>query len=297
MKQYPVYFHTCANGETIAYRKAGQQGPVVVLVHGNMSSSVHWQTTMEQLENDFQLIVPDMRGFGDSSYNHELNSLLDFGSDLLDLLNALNIESCSLVGWSTGGGVVLEMAAELKEKVKKVILLDSVGLTGYPMYKKDAGYQPILTELLTTKEDIAKDPVQVLPIVAAYANRDKNLLKMIWNAVIYNMNQPNEEDYDLYLEAMLKQRNIVDVDYGLVVFNMTHDHNGVVAGSGRMDLITADIVILHGEKDLVVPLLFAQDMKNRFGDRAELILFENAGHSVITDDLDLFINTLKEKLV
>jgi hypothetical protein len=38
-------------------------------------------------------------------------------------------------------------------------------------------YQPILTELLTTKEDIAKDPVQVLPIVAAYANRDKNMLK------------------------------------------------------------------------------------------------------------------------
>jgi 2-hydroxy-6-oxonona-2,4-dienedioate hydrolase len=296
MKQYPIQFHTCANGETIAYRTAGVKGPVVVLVHGNMSSSVHWQTTMEHLENDFQLIVPDMRGFGDSSYNSELNSLLDFGSDLLDLLTALKVESCSLVGWSTGGGVVLEMAAELKEKVKKVILLDSVGLTGYPMFKKDASYQPILTELLTTKEEIAKDPVQVLPIVAAYANRDKNMLKAIWNAVIYNMNQPNEEDYDLYLEAMLKQRNIVDVDYGLVVFNMTHDHNGVVAGSGRMDLITADIVILHGEKDMVVPVMYAHDMKKRFGDKAELVLFENAGHSVITDDLNLFVSTLKEKL-
>ena len=297
MKQYPVHIHTCANGETIAYRKAGTQGPVVVLVHGNMSSSVHWQTTMEHLENDYQLIVPDMRGFGDSSYNNELNSLFDFGSDLLDLLNALKVESCSLVGWSTGGGVVLEMAAELKEKVKKVILLDSVGLTGYPMFKKDANYQPILTELLTTKEDIAKDPVQVLPIVAAYASRDKNMLRMIWNAVIYNMNQPNEEDYELYLEAMLKQRNIVDVDYGLVVFNMTHDFNGVVNGSGRMDLITADIVILHGEKDMVVPVMYAQDMKKRFGDKAELVLFENAGHSVITDDLDLFVKTLKEQLV
>jgi 2-hydroxy-6-oxonona-2,4-dienedioate hydrolase len=296
MKQYPVHYHTCANGETIAYRKAGDKGPVVVLVHGNMSSSVHWQTTMEHLENDFQLIVPDMRGFGDSSYNNELNSLYDFGTDLLDLLKALKVESCSLVGWSTGGGVVLEMAAELKEKVKKVILLDSVGLTGYPMFKKDANYQPILTELLTTKADIAVDPVQVLPIVAAYANRDKSMLKMIWNALIYNMNQPNEEDYELYLEAMLKQRNIVDVDYGLVVFNMTHDHNGVVAGSRRMDLITADIVILHGEKDLVVPVLYAHDMKKRFGDKAELVLFENAGHSVVTDDLDLFVKTLKEKL-
>ncbi|MDP2814955.1 MAG: alpha/beta hydrolase [Erysipelotrichaceae bacterium] len=295
MKQYPINFYTCSNGETIAYRKAGTQGPVVVLVHGNMSSSVHWQTTMEKLENDFQLIVPDMRGFGDSSYINELNSLYDFGIDLLDLLKFLKVDTCTLVGWSTGGGVVLEMAAELKEKVKKVVLLDSVGLTGYPMFKKDANYQPILTELLTKKEDIAVDPVQVLPIVAAYANRDKNMLKMIWNALIYNMNQPSEADYELYLDAMLKQRNIVDVDYGLVVFNMTHDHNGVVAGSGRMDLITADIVILHGEKDLVVPVMYAHDMKKRFGDKAELVLFENAGHSVITDDLDLFITTLKEK--
>lgn len=296
MKQYPVHFHTCANGETIAYRKAGEKGPFLVLVHGNMSSSVHWQTTMEKLENDYQIIAPDMRGFGDSSYQKELNSLLDFGSDLIDLLEGLHVDSCILVGWSTGGGVVLEMAAELKEKVKKVVLLDSVGLTGYPMFKKDASYQPVLTELLKTKEEIAVDPVQVLPIVAAYANRDKAMLKAIWNAVIYNMNQPSEEEYDHYLEAMLKQRNIVDVDYGLVVFNMTHDHNGVVAGSGRMDLITADIVILHGEKDLVVPVMYAHDMKKRFGDKAELVLFENAGHSVITDDLDLFISTLKEKL-
>jgi pimeloyl-ACP methyl ester carboxylesterase len=94
MKHYPIHFHTCANGETIAYRTAGDKGPIVVLVHGNMSSSVHWQTTMEQLENDYQLIVPDMRGFGDSSYHSELNSLLDFGSDLLDLLNALKVETC-----------------------------------------------------------------------------------------------------------------------------------------------------------------------------------------------------------
>ena len=63
-----------------------------------------------------------------------------------------------------------------------------------------------------------------------------------------------------------------------------------------MDLITADIVILHGEKDMVVPVMYAHDMKKRFGDKAELVLFENAGHSVITDDLDLFITTLKDKL-
>ena len=121
-------------------------------------------------------------------------------------------------------------------------------------------------------------------------------MKMIWNAVIYNMNQPSEEDYELYLDAMMKQRNLVDVDYSLVHFNMTDDYNGVRAGSGRMKDITADIIILHGEKDLVVPVSYAHDMKQRFGDQAELVLFDQAGHSVITDDLDLFIKTIVEKL-
>ena len=61
---------------------------------------------------------------------------------------------------------------------------------------------------------------------------------MIWNAVIYNLKQPSEEDYDLYLEAMLKQRNLIDVDYSLVHFNMTLDHNGINSGSGRMNLVS-----------------------------------------------------------
>ncbi len=296
MKQYPVQFHTCANGETLAYRTAGQGEKALVLVHGNMSSSVHWQTTMEKLESHFKMIAVDLRGFGDSSYINEINSLHDFALDVIDLLDALHVETCDLLGWSTGGGIVLEMAADMKERVSKVVVLDSVGLTGYPMFKKDDNYQPILSELITTKEEIAQDMVQVVPVLMAYQNNDKNMMKMIWNAVIYNMNQPSEEDYELYLDAMMKQRNLVDVDYSLVHFNMTDDHNGVRAGSGRMKDITADIIILHGEKDLVVPVSYAYDMKQRFGDQAELVLFDQVGHSVITDDLDLFIKTIVEKL-
>ena len=294
MKHYPVQTLQLKNGETVAYRQAGTQGDLVVLVHGNMSSSVHFQTTMERLENDHRVYAVDLRGFGDSSYKNELNSLRDFAVDVELWIEALDLKDFNLLGWSTGGGIVLEIAADMPDRVKKLFLLDSVGLKGYPMFRKDEKYQPVLTDLLKTKEDIAKDPVQVLPILAAYANKDKGMLKAIWNAVIYNLNQPNEEDYDHYLDAMLKQRNLVDVDYSLVMFNFTHEASAVAAGSGRIDLVKCPLIIMHGAKDYVVPYAMSVEMKQFFGDRAKLVTFENAGHSVITDDLDLFIQTLKE---
>lgn len=294
MKHYPVQTLQLRNGETVAYRQAGTQGDIVVLVHGNMSSSVHFQTTMERLESDHRVYAVDLRGFGDSSYLRELNSLRDFAVDVELWIEALDLKDFNLLGWSTGGGIVLEIAADMPERVKKLFLLDSVGLKGYPMFRKDEKYQPVLTDLLKTKEDIAKDPVQVLPILAAYANKDKGMLKAIWNAVIYNLNQPSEEDYDHYLDAMLKQRNLVDVDYSLVMFNFTHEASAVTIGSGRIDLVNCPLIIMHGAKDYVVPYAMSVEMKQFFGDRAKLVTFENAGHSVITDDLDLFIQTLKE---
>lgn len=297
MKQYEVKTLLLSNGETIAYRECGKGDKTIVLVHGNMSSSVHFQTTMEALESDYKVYAVDMRGFGDSSYNSELNSLHDFSIDIQLWVKALDLTDFTILGWSTGGGVVLELAADMPSRVNKVLLLDSVGIKGYPMFKKDEKGQPILTQLITTKEEIAADPVQVLPIVSAYATRNKDLLKMIWNAVIYNLKQPSEEDYDLYLEAMLKQRNLIDVDYSLVHFNMTLDHNGINSGSGRMNLVKAPIVIMHGKADYVVPFTYAEEMKSYFKDQAILILFENVGHSCITDNFELFINTVKEHVV
>jgi pimeloyl-ACP methyl ester carboxylesterase len=296
MKNYEVKSLLLSNGETIAYREAGNGSKTVILVHGNMSSSVHFQTTMEALEAEYKVYAVDMRGFGDSSYHYELNSLHDFSEDIQLWIKALDLKDFNILGWSTGGGVVLELAADMPERVKKVFLLDSVGIKGFPMFKKDEKGQPVLTQLITTKEEIKVDPVQVLPILTAYATRNKDLLKMIWNAVIYNTVQPNEEDYDAYLEAMLKQRNLVDVDYSLVHFNMTSENNHIGRGSGRMLLIQAPIVILHGKNDYVIPFNQAEEMKQHFGDQAVLIPFEG-GHSLPTDCFDAYIKVLKEHFV
>lgn len=296
MKQYPVKTVDIPRGETLAYREAGSGKPLV-LIHGNMSSSVFFQTTMEALEKDFHIIAPDLRGFGDSSYNQPFDSLRELALDVEQLLDAVGIEKpYDVLGWSTGGGVALELAADRPEDIGKVILLDSAPINGYPMFKKGAGGQPILTEPLKTKEEVAADPVQVLPALAAFAGNDRDMMRMIWNATIYNLKQPPEEEYELYLDAIMKQRNLVDVDYALLTFNMTHTPSLSAVGTGRIDLLRGPIIMLQGEKDIVVPLAWAQAMKETLGDRATLIIFADVGHSVITDDPELFYKTLREVL-
>ncbi len=295
MKQYPVLSLNLGNGETLSYRQAGQGEKTIVLVHGNMSSSVHWQPVMEKLESDYHILAPDLRGFGDSSYHQRFDSLRELADDLRDFVTQLGLKSFYLVGWSTGGGVALELAADMQGSVKKVILLDSVPPTGYPMFKRDAQGKPDLTQPLTTKEEIAADPVQVAPVLHAYETNNRAMLRAIWDAVIYNMNKPSEEDYELYLDAIFKQRNLVDIDYSLLTFNMTSSPTASAPGSGRLSLIKCPVTILQGDKDLVVPLAWAQ-AAHQLIPGSKLIRFEQAGHSVITDDLPLFVQTLRKEL-
>lgn len=296
MKQYPVQTITIPRGETIAYRSCGQSGPVVLLIHGNMSSSVHWQTTMEQLEADYRVYAPDMRGFGDSTYNARFDSLHELALDLEEFADGVGIGKFAAVGWSTGGGVALEMAADWPQRVQKVVLLDSVPVTGYPMYKKDAEGKPIPDVLLKTKEEIEQDPVQVAPVLAAYATNNRELMRIIWNASIYNLRQPPAEEYELYLDAIMQQRNLVDIDYSLLTFNMTDRATGSAPGSGRAALVQCPVVVMQGEKDLVVPAAWGKTIVEDLGGRATYVSFPEAGHSAITDIPEGFFSALRASL-
>jgi len=285
VKEYPIKSVQLPNGESIAYREAGKGEKTLVLLHGNMSSSLFFDTLMEQMEASFRLIAFDLRGFGDSSYRQPVTSLRCFAEDIGSAANELRLERFSVLGWSTGGGVALELAADRPDIVDRIILVNSVALTGYPMFKKDANGQPILTTRLTTREEVAADPVQVLPIQNAYATGDTALLAAVWNALIYHQSEPAPERYERYLGAMLKQRNLVDVDYALITFNMTDTHNGVAGGTGRLTQVSAPVLVLQGENDRVVPPVWARETAEKLGSRATLTMLPHVGHSPFTDNL------------
>lgn len=56
------------NNEQIAYRERDGGDKIVVLVHGNMTSSKHWDVLIDNMDPKYKIYALDMRGFGESTY-------------------------------------------------------------------------------------------------------------------------------------------------------------------------------------------------------------------------------------
>jgi pimeloyl-ACP methyl ester carboxylesterase len=282
------------NFETIGYfDNELDTDKVFVMLHGNMTSSVHLDKLISKLDKEYRVIAPDMRGFGISSYINPINSLEDLANDIIELVNMIGIDKFVLGGWSTGGGVAMEIAAKLKNRVQKLVLIESVGIKGYPIFKKNPDGTVDTNVLLKTKEEISNDHIQVIPILNAYKNKDKETLKAIWNGVIYTNNKPKDEDYERYLDDMLTQKNLVDIDYALTRFNISETHNGVIEGNGRVYDIVSDTLILQGNRDYVVPLEMGLSISNALKEKGTFYV-GNWGHSPFIDDLETTMNMINQ---
>lgn len=280
-----------ANGETIAYRHRPGEVPVV-LVHGNMSSSLQFDVLVDAMDDRYDCYAPDLRGFGDSSYNERIDSFEDLVADLRAWVDAADVPTpFHLVAWSAGAGVATLYAAEHPGDVRRMALIAPMSTQGYPIYRKDEMGQPT-DELLTDRDAIAADPVQVAPVVQAQESGDAATMRAIWNDLIYVNERPGEERYERYLEeSILAQRNLVDFDYALVHFNVSHDHNGAAEGTGQVDDVEAATLVLHGDDDLVVPRAMVERVVADLD--AELVTLPDCGHSPLEDDLETLVREIE----
>lgn len=266
--------------EELAYLDIGQ-GPVVLMVHGNMSSSVHYEPLISRIKDKYRCIAVDLRGFGDSSYNNRFDTLEELADDVNLLTEALGIDSYYLVGWSNGGGVSLKLCAKYPEKVKKFFDIEGAGLKGYPVYKKE-NYQ-FTGEPYANKEEMATDPMQVGPVLAIFEKGDAAMMTSIWDATIYTVNKPTREQNDLWMSETLKQRNLVDLDWALATLNMSDEYTPYGKGDGTIKNIKCPVALTMAEKDVVVPDYMVLDNYNALGSLATLLPYENCGHSPMVD--------------
>ena len=103
MKYTPVLAQT--DRLTIAYYHMGTPGkPKLMLVHGNASSAVFYLPLMERLKKDFELIAPDLRGFGDTEPKpvDAAQGMKQWADDLYALTSSLGWDHFGLMGWSMG---------------------------------------------------------------------------------------------------------------------------------------------------------------------------------------------------
>jgi 3-oxoadipate enol-lactonase len=94
----------------LAHDDAGD-GPAVVLIHGHPFNRGMWAPQLAALRDRFRVIVPDLRGYGDSPVTPGTVTMAQLAADVSDLLDRKAIATAALVGLSMGGLVVMELAA------------------------------------------------------------------------------------------------------------------------------------------------------------------------------------------
>jgi len=111
----------------VIYRIAGS-GPPVVLIHGMLNSSSHWQAVALNLARDHTVLAPDLIGHGDSAAPRGDYSLGAHAASIRDLTAAIGIERATIVGHSLGGGVAMQFFYQFPQRVERLVLVSSGGL-------------------------------------------------------------------------------------------------------------------------------------------------------------------------
>ncbi len=117
------------HGQRYTYLRAGDSGPVVVLLHGLAGDSDTWRPVIPKLAEHARVIAPDLLGHGRSAKPRSGDySVGAYAASLRDLLVALGLDAATVVGHSFGGGVALQFAYQFPELTERLVLVASGGL-------------------------------------------------------------------------------------------------------------------------------------------------------------------------
>ncbi len=281
------------NNETIAYLDLGDvnSSNILICIHGNFGSSLQFQNFMNNVPENTRIIMPDLRGFGQSSYNKEVNNFYEHAEDMIGLIDKLNIKEFSLLGFYIGGAVAMELASTLRNKVRKLILVSSVGTMGYPMAKLNSQGEVIAKEFLSKRDEIEKDVFRLLPLKQVINNRDVEFASSVLESVYFTHKTPDNSVKDLLVQDVFNQKNITDTYMCLNNFNISNKHNGIIEGNNKITAITAETLVVQGSNDAIVPFDMAYTIKYSLNSKSKIVT-GTFGHSPFIDVPDWINETI-----
>jgi N-formylmaleamate deformylase len=118
-----------ANAINIHYLRTGGFKPPLVLLHGLTGSGACWTPLARAFEAEYDVVMPDARGHGYSSTPHNGYRYEDFASDVVGLIQGLELATPVLLGHSMGGMTAAVVASQVGTAIRGVVLVDPTFLS------------------------------------------------------------------------------------------------------------------------------------------------------------------------
>ena len=154
-------------GAEVAYRRRGE-GPPLLFFHG-LGFSQRWHPLHERLAERFDVIAPDLQGFGDSPPESWMTGFDDLALHYAELADVLGLHRFHLVGHSFGGWVAAEFASFYPERLASLTLITPLGLRVPGDIPRDlfrmtaAARLDVQAQPGEPSDDILEGPADVLP--------------------------------------------------------------------------------------------------------------------------------------
>src|SRR5688572_9683483 len=108
-------------GAKIFYATYGKGSPVILL-HGGLGNADHFGFQVPALAEKYQVIAIDSRGQGRSTLSKQKLTYHVMAADVLAVMDKLAVDKASLVGWSDGGAIALDIAINHPKRVEKLFV-------------------------------------------------------------------------------------------------------------------------------------------------------------------------------
>ena len=230
------------NGIRLAYDRRGKGTPMVLL-HGFPLDHHLWDEVVPLLEDQFDLIIPDLRGFGGSSTVDSFYSMEDYASDVAALLDHLGIPKAAIVGHSMGGYAALAFARLFPDRVSGLGLVSSQVLDDAPE-RKEGRYK-------SAAEVADKGIGSVVETMAPKFTSDTRLQE-------YARTSMEKQQPAAYIGALKAMAERVD-------------------STPLLSTINYPVVLIHGDADSLIPVDRAREVKASFP-QSHFVEIRGAGH-------------------
>lgn len=220
----------------------GGEGPPLLLLHGHPSRALEWGSLLHELTRQHRVVAIDFLGYGESDAPDVDYSISTQSSIVLGLLDALGIQRTDILGFSMGGWVALKLAVDHTDRVRRLVLVDSGGLSFTTSLTAES-FVPTNIEEFREMEKLHS--TRRLPTFVA---RDVLRLSRERSWAIRRMGA-----------SLLSFRDALD---------------------GRLEKIKMPVLLVWGKEDQLIPYEVALRLKHELP-QAQLVTAERCGHLVL----------------